>query len=176
VGPRLLLGPMCSDHSLCNPLNIKVLLSQCTRLCGGKHIYNFPQEQVARTTAFVVRVLSVETIPTVPSSVAVSKLRRRFLSDRHFFIVVRLLKRWEEFGRLPENARRSPRTYLIPPSRAREDADHKSGGPRYHSVLNLRSQMLRPRDYHSCLSSRPRTFRHSGRITGDPEDRGSPAS
>jgi putative transposase len=36
-------------------------------------------------------------IPTVPCSVAVSKLRRPFLSDRYFFIVVRLLKRREKF-------------------------------------------------------------------------------
>jgi len=36
-------------------------------------------------------------IPTVPYSVAVSKLRRPFLSDRYFFIVVRLLKRREKF-------------------------------------------------------------------------------
>jgi hypothetical protein len=34
-------------------------------------------------------------IPTVLYSVAVSKLRRPFLSDRYFFIVVRLLKRRE---------------------------------------------------------------------------------
>jgi hypothetical protein len=74
-------------------------------------------------------------IPTLPSSVAVSKLRRRFLSDRHFFIVVRVLKRREEFDRQDENARRSARTYLIPPLRTREDADHKSGGPRHHSLI-----------------------------------------
>jgi hypothetical protein len=30
----------------------------------------------------------------------VSKIRRRFLSDRHFLVVVRVLKRREEFGDL----------------------------------------------------------------------------
>jgi len=47
-------------------------------------------ERVARTAAFAVRVFSLATIATVPYSIAVSKLRRPFLSD--FFIVVRLLK------------------------------------------------------------------------------------
>ena len=89
------------------------------------------EEQVARTAAFAVRVFSVEMIPTVPYSVAVSKLRRPFLSDRYFFIVVRLLKRREKFGRPVENARRSARTNLIPPSRARKDADLVKHGPRY---------------------------------------------
>jgi REP element-mobilizing transposase RayT len=36
-------------------------------------------------------------IPTVPYSVAVSKLRCPFLSDRYFLIVVRLLQRREKF-------------------------------------------------------------------------------
>jgi putative transposase len=36
-------------------------------------------------------------IATVPHSIAVSKLRRPFLSDRYFFIVVRLLRRREKF-------------------------------------------------------------------------------
>ena len=36
-------------------------------------------------------------IATVPHSIAVSKLRRPFLSDRYFFIVVRLLSRREKF-------------------------------------------------------------------------------
>ena len=60
--------------------------------------------QVARTAAlrpiafwrradFAVRVFSVAIIGTVPYSIAVSKLRRPFLSDRYFFIVVRLLRR-----------------------------------------------------------------------------------
>jgi hypothetical protein len=33
----------------------------------------------------------------VPDPIAVSKLRRPFLSDRYFFIVVRLLRRREKF-------------------------------------------------------------------------------
>src|SRR5271157_702892 len=51
----------------------------------------------ARTADFAVRVFSVAMIATVPHSIAVSKLRRPFLSDRYFFIVVRLLKRREKF-------------------------------------------------------------------------------
>jgi len=39
----------------------------------------------------------VAIIATVPYSIAVSKLRRPFLSDRYFFIVVRLLRRREKF-------------------------------------------------------------------------------
>jgi REP element-mobilizing transposase RayT len=50
---------------------------------------------VARTAAFAVRVFSQATIAAVPYSIAVSKLRRPFLSD--FFIAVRLLKRRERF-------------------------------------------------------------------------------
>jgi hypothetical protein len=65
------------------------------------------EEQVARTAGFAVRVFSVAIIATVPYSIAVSKLRRPFLSDRYFFIVVRLL--------------RSARTNLIAPSRGRKD-------------------------------------------------------
>jgi REP element-mobilizing transposase RayT len=63
-------------------------------------------QQVARTAAlrpiafgrradFAVRVFSVAVTATVPYSIAVSKLRRPFLSD--FFIVVRLLRRREKF-------------------------------------------------------------------------------
>jgi hypothetical protein len=55
-------------------------------------------KQVARTTDFVVRVFFVAEIATVPYAIAVSKLRRPFLSDRYFFIVVRLLRRREKFG------------------------------------------------------------------------------
>ncbi len=55
------------------------------------------REQVARTAGFAVRVFSVAIIATVPYSIAVSKLRRPFLSDRYFFIVVRLLRRREKF-------------------------------------------------------------------------------
>jgi hypothetical protein len=69
----------------------------------------------ARTAKPAVRVFSVAIIATVPHSIAVSKLRRPFLSD--FFIAVRLL--------------RSARTNLIAPSRGGKDADHKSGGPHY---------------------------------------------
>jgi hypothetical protein len=54
-------------------------------------------QQVARTADFAVRVFSVAIIATVPHSFAVSKLRRPFLSDRYFFIVVRLLRRREKF-------------------------------------------------------------------------------
>src|SRR5208337_5212201 len=43
------------------------------------------------------KVFSVAIIPTVPYAIAVSKLRRPFLSDRNFFIVVRLLRWREEF-------------------------------------------------------------------------------
>ena len=53
-------------------------------------------KQVARTADFAVRVFSVAVIATVPYSIAVSKLRRPFLSDRYFFIVVRLLRRREK--------------------------------------------------------------------------------
>jgi hypothetical protein len=42
-------------------------------------------------------VFSVATIATVPYSIAVSKLRRPFLSVRYFFIAVRLLRRREKF-------------------------------------------------------------------------------
>jgi hypothetical protein len=41
--------------------------------------------------------LFLATIATVPYCIAVSKLRRPFLSDRYFFITVRLLKRREKF-------------------------------------------------------------------------------
>jgi hypothetical protein len=52
------------------------------------------REQVARTVPHCgIRVFSVAIIATVPHPIAVSKLRRPFLSDRHFFIVVRLLRR-----------------------------------------------------------------------------------
>jgi hypothetical protein len=61
--------------------------TNCTALGSGW--------RVARTAAFVVRVFSLATIATVSYSIAVSKLRRPFLSD--FFIAVRLLKRREKF-------------------------------------------------------------------------------
>jgi hypothetical protein len=48
-----------------------------------------------RRADFAVRVFSVAIIATVPYSIAVSKLRRPFLSD--FFIVVRLLRQREKF-------------------------------------------------------------------------------
>jgi hypothetical protein len=54
-------------------------------------------EQVARTADFAVRVFSVAIIAAVPNSSAVSNLRRPLLSDRYFFIVVRLLRRREKF-------------------------------------------------------------------------------
>ena len=55
----------------------------------------FIRKQVARTAGFAVRVFSVATIATVAYSIAVSKLRRPFLSD--FFIAVRLLRRRGKF-------------------------------------------------------------------------------
>jgi putative transposase len=51
------------------------------------------RQQVARTAAFAVRVFSVAIVVAVRYCTAVSKLRRPFLSDRYFFITVRLLKR-----------------------------------------------------------------------------------
>lgn len=53
----------------------------------------FLPSKVARTTGFVVRVFSLTIIRAVSYSSAVSKLRRPFLSDRYFFITVRLLPR-----------------------------------------------------------------------------------
>jgi REP element-mobilizing transposase RayT len=55
------------------------------------------RKQVARTADFAVRVFTIAIIATAPYSIAVSKLRRPFLSDRYFFIVVRLLRRREKF-------------------------------------------------------------------------------
>jgi hypothetical protein len=55
------------------------------------------RRQVARTTDFAVRVFFVADIATVPYAIAVSELRRPFLSDRYFFIVARLLRRREKF-------------------------------------------------------------------------------
>jgi hypothetical protein len=69
-------------------------------------------------------------IATVPYAIAESKLRRPFLFDRYFFIVVRLLRRREKFTE-HDFALRSARTDLIAPSRGRKDAGHKSGGPRF---------------------------------------------
>ena len=68
-------------------------------------------EPVARTAALAVRVFSVEKIPTLPYSVAASKLRRPFPNDRYCPIVVRPLKRWEKIGRPVENGRRSAREF-----------------------------------------------------------------
>jgi hypothetical protein len=50
-----------------------------------------------RTATPAVRVFSVTLVATVPYSIAVSKLRRPFLFDRSFFVVVRLLRRREKF-------------------------------------------------------------------------------
>jgi hypothetical protein len=46
----------------------------------------FPYKQVARTAHFAVRVFPVAIAATVPYSIAVSKLRRPFLSDRVEYI------------------------------------------------------------------------------------------
>ena len=43
------------------------------------------------------KVFSVAIIATLPYSIAVSRLRRPFLSDRYFFIAARLLRRREKF-------------------------------------------------------------------------------
>jgi hypothetical protein len=51
------------------------------------------EKQVARTADFAVRVFSLAIFVTVPYSIAVSKLRRPFLSDRYFFIAVRRPRR-----------------------------------------------------------------------------------
>ena len=51
-----------------------------------------------RRADFAVRVFSVAIIATVPYSIAVSKVRRPFLSDRYFVIVVRLLRQREKFS------------------------------------------------------------------------------
>jgi REP element-mobilizing transposase RayT len=51
----------------------------------------------ARTTAFAVRVFPVAILATALHSIAVSKLRRPFLSGQYFFIAVRPLKRREQF-------------------------------------------------------------------------------
>src|SRR5271157_5873388 len=69
-------------------------------------------EQVARTAGFAVRVFSVAVSVTVPYSIAVSKLRRPFLSDRYFLIVVRLLRRREKFTE-PDLARSSHRPIAV---------------------------------------------------------------
>jgi hypothetical protein len=53
-------------------------------------------QQVARTAGFAVRVFCLAIIPAALYSMAVSKLRRPFLSDRYFFIAVRLLRRREK--------------------------------------------------------------------------------
>jgi hypothetical protein len=53
-------------------------------------------EQVARTAGFAVRVFSVAIIVAALYSIAVSKLRRPFLSDRYLFVAVRLLTRREK--------------------------------------------------------------------------------
>jgi hypothetical protein len=49
-----------------------------------------PDEVAARTATFAVRVFSLALIATVLYFIAVLKLRRPFLSDRYFFIGVRL--------------------------------------------------------------------------------------
>jgi hypothetical protein len=54
-------------------------------------------EQVARTATFAVRVFSAAVIATSPYCIAVSELRRLFLSDRYFSIAVRPPRRLEKF-------------------------------------------------------------------------------
>ena len=51
------------------------------------------EERVARTAVVAVRGSSLAIIFAVSYGIAVSKLRRPFLSDRYFLITVRLL-RW----------------------------------------------------------------------------------
>jgi hypothetical protein len=55
------------------------------------------EQQVAWTADFAIRVFSVAITATVPYSIAVSKLRRPFLSG--FFIAVRVLRRRESNSR-----------------------------------------------------------------------------
>lgn len=69
-------------------------------------------QRVARTTGSVVRVFSLSIIPAVSYSTAVSKLRRLFLSNRYFFITVRLLKRrWKQVARRCALFSASPRLF-----------------------------------------------------------------
>ena len=51
------------------------------------------EQQVARTSVFEARGSSLAIAFTVSSGSVVSRLRRPFLSNRYFFITVRLLKR-----------------------------------------------------------------------------------
>ena len=83
------------------------------------------EKQVARTADFAVRVFSVATIVNAPYSIAVSKLRRPFLADRYFSIVVRLLRRRELVARTADFAAR------VSSSHQRKAADRKYGGLRY---------------------------------------------
>jgi hypothetical protein len=53
-------------------------------------------KQVPRSAGFAVRIFSVAILATVPCSIAVSKLRRPFVSD--FFIAVRLPRRREKLA------------------------------------------------------------------------------
>src|SRR5271157_4288668 len=76
------------------PSRIRRLISD---LRWSSNTFPSTSRQAARTADFAVRVFSVAIIATVPYSIAVSKLRRPFLSHRYFFIVVRLLRRREKF-------------------------------------------------------------------------------
>ena len=82
-------------------------------------------KQVARTADFAVRVFSVAIIAAVPYSSAVSNLRRPFLADRYFSIVVRLFRRRELVARTADFAVR------VSSSHQRKAADRKYGGLRY---------------------------------------------
>jgi hypothetical protein len=67
--------------------------------CALTGIETKGSEQVARTARHCewrVRVFCLAIIPTVSYSIAVSKLRRPFLSDRYLLIAVRLLRRREK--------------------------------------------------------------------------------
>jgi REP element-mobilizing transposase RayT len=86
-------------------------------------------------------------IATAPYSIAVSKLRRPFLSDRYFFIIVRLLRRREKFtepdfallARALNRARALHPFYLtawvfLPDPAA---AGHRIGAPVYPVTISL---------------------------------------
>jgi len=77
----------------------------------------------------------------VPYSIAVSKLRRPFLSDRYFFIVLRLLRRREkltepDFAPLARAFKPGEGWFGQPPGRL---AVVKSQGIRRHERTNKRN-------------------------------------
>ena len=57
----------------------------------------YPVRSAGRPDLIGVRVFSLAIIATAPHSIPVSKLRRPFLSDRYFFVAVRLLRGRKKF-------------------------------------------------------------------------------